>query len=395
MTLNVGSNPISNGQILALQAVFEVPSVVNDLTTGGTTDALSAAQGVALAAMIVGNPIPFTLTPPLNGRYVMAEHSMTAALTLDPVLAAAVNFAETFGTFIGDGNSGHTVTITGALPDHSDSGFKTGVNIENVLRLYKTPRQILFSWSQNASDSGSVGDTTAPTIASRIVANASPTHIDLVFSEPMDQTTAGTPAAGDFAVAGGSHAPSAFAWVDSTHATVTVPTVANGETLTFAYAPGSNRLRDLASTPNNLVAFSGAAVTNNVAPTGIDSRPRVGVGIDNPTDLAALLASLTPISGTSNGSKVIGSGGTGASVAPGAGQYGWAAFEATASASGVTFTDSLGTGGWQGANSITGNNGADDGSSPNTSTRTFNDGTTNWRFFRQSFGNAPDTFSTA
>lgn len=137
-----------------------------------------------------------------------------------------------------------------------------------------------------------------------------------------------------------------------------------------------------------------SAATPTITGPSVDSRPRYGAGVANAgvAAPAALLASMTAIG--SNGSTVVGSAGVGVTINPGAGQYGWMAFEATASASGVTFTDSLGTGGWQGASS-SGNNGADDGSSPNTSVVTYSDGTTNWRFFRQDYAGAPDTFSTA
>ena len=125
-----------------------------------------------------------------------------------------------------------------------------------------------------------------------------------------------------------------------------------------------------------------------------DTRPRYGVGsatagVSTP---AALLASMTPIG--SNGSRVMPS----FNVNPGAGQGGWVAILASASASGVTFANSaLETGGWQGA-SFPGNPDSthvDDGGSPNTSTVTYDDGVTTWRFFRTSYLNAPGDFTTS
>ncbi len=124
---------------------------------------------------------------------------------------------------------------------------------------------------------------------------------------------------------------------------------------------------------------------------GVDTRPRFGsgiatAGVDTP---AALLTSMVAMASSSNGGTV-GS----FTSAPAAGQYGWAAFVASASVSGVTFTDALGTGGWQGASSP-GNNGGDDGSSPNTSVVTYDDGTNVWRFFRQSYADAGGAFTCA
>lgn len=138
-------------------------------------------------------------------------------------------------------------------------------------------------------------------------------------------------------------------------------------------------------------ATSAATATVTAAPS-IDSRPRFGVGtatagVVNP---AALFASMQPMSGSANGSKVT----SFSSTANGASEYGWTAFEADVSASGVTFTDALGTGGWQGASS-SGNNVGDDGSSPNTSSVVATIGGVTFRFFRQSYAGASGAFTTA
>lgn len=140
-------------------------------------------------------------------------------------------------------------------------------------------------------------------------------------------------------------------------------------------------------------ASATSAATAAVSAAAADSRARYGVGaatagVSSP---AALLAAMTVMTGAANASKA-GS----FTVSPTAGQYGWAAFEAGVSAAGVTFTDPLGTGGWQGASSA-GNNAADDGSSPNTSTVTYTDSATGltWRFFRQNYAAAAGSFTTS
>lgn len=131
--------------------------------------------------------------------------------------------------------------------------------------------------------------------------------------------------------------------------------------------------------------------TLNTSAPAADSRARFGygtatAGVSNPE---ALLASMTAMTGSGNASKA----GSFSSTVP-TGQYGWAAFEATASASGVTFTDPLGTGGWQGATS-SGNNAADPGNSPNTSTVTAVINGVTWRFFRQNYASASGQFTTS
>lgn len=139
-------------------------------------------------------------------------------------------------------------------------------------------------------------------------------------------------------------------------------------------------------------ASATSAGTAAVTAAAADSRARFGVGsatagVSSP---AALLAAMSVMDGSSNGSKAGGP----FTVSPGAGQYGWAAFEAGAASAGVTFTDALGTGGWQGASS-SGNNTADDGSSPNTSSVTAVLNGVTWRFFRQSYAAAGGTFTAS
>jgi len=142
---------------------------------------------------------------------------------------------------------------------------------------------------------------------------------------------------------------------------------------------------------NSAPATSAPTATVTAAPS-LDSRPRYGNGTatEGVTDPQGLFSRMQVMSGGTNGSKV----GSFASTANGASEYGWAAFEATASAAGVTFTDALGTGGWQGARS-SGNNVGDDGSSPNTSDVTAVINGVTFRFFRQSYAGASGTFTTS
>lgn len=136
-----------------------------------------------------------------------------------------------------------------------------------------------------------------------------------------------------------------------------------------------------------------SAPTAAVVAAPADSRARFGVGSATAgvTSPEALLSSMSVMTGASNGSKVGSFNSTGAVPA---GQYGWSAFEASASADGVTFTEPLGTGGWQGARS-SGNNGSDPGDSPNTSDVTAVINGVTWRFFRQNYANAGGQFTTA
>ena len=113
-----------------------------------------------------------------------------------------------------------------------------------------------------------VADTTAPTISSAAVANATPTIVTLAASEPLNASF--TPAASAFTVSG--HTVSAVSISGST-INLTVSAFVNGEAArTVAYTqPGTNNARDAAG--NLLANFSGLAITNNVQPVADTTAP--------------------------------------------------------------------------------------------------------------------------
>lgn len=200
---------------------------------------------------------------------------------------------------------------------------------------------------------------------------------------PVLSATVGTAYAGFTVVASGGtvpysyslvNAPSGMA-VNASSGVVTYPTPALG-----TYNGIVIRVTDGTGAVASLAAFNltvAAAAANSKARFGTGSAT---AGVASP---AALLAAMTEY-GTVNASKA----GAFNVAAGGAGVYGWAAIAASASAGGVVFTDSLGTGGWQGASSA-GNNGADPGTNPNTSVVTFTDANgVLWRFFRMNYANA-------
>ncbi|MFN6994416.1 MAG: hypothetical protein ACK4PH_09440, partial [Aquincola tertiaricarbonis] len=166
---------------------------------------------------------------------------------------------------------------------------------------------------------------------------------------------------------------------------------ATSSTYTVVTADIGNALSVTVTATNSGGSASATSANTSAAVAApADSRARFGVGsaTGGVTGAATLLASMTAMTGSANASKV-GS----FTVNPSAGQYGWTAFEAGTSSAGVTFTDALGTGGWQGATS-SGNNVGDDGSSPNTSSVTAVINGVTWRFFRQSYAGASGSFTT-
>lgn len=107
---------------------------------------------------------------------------------------------------------------------------------------------------------GQVLDVLAPTLLSAIVSNDDPTKVRLTWSEAMASTVA---AASAFPIPG--RIVSAHTYVDSDHTDLTVSPafVAGDPSSTVGYVvPGGVKQRDLAN--NNVSAFSGKPITNNV-----------------------------------------------------------------------------------------------------------------------------------
>lgn len=156
-------------------------------------------------------------------------------------------------------------------------------------------------------------DVTAPTALSpALVANATPTFVDITMSEAMD--TAYTPASSTVTISG--HTVSALAYTSATNLRATVSAgFAYGEAArTAAYTSnGTNNLRDAAG--NQLANFSGLAITNNVigAATAVSmSGPSGGVELVASTNFSL---GVTPLTGTISGTLVVtpsdgGAGGT-------------------------------------------------------------------------------------
>lgn len=106
-----------------------------------------------------------------------------------------------------------------------------------------------------------------PTLTSATVENATPSQVDLVFSEDMDSVWS---AAAAFAVAG--HTVSTVTRLTTTTGYLTLATpVVSGEATDVSYTiPGSNKMKD---TPggNLLASFTGFTITNHVSGGGSGS----------------------------------------------------------------------------------------------------------------------------
>jgi hypothetical protein len=203
---------------------------------------------------------------PLNGNFVMADVAYPDGTVFQR------------GTLAFDGVCAFGITaVGGATYDLSALGPLSGDAISSTAGDLN--RLVAYNGYGNRTEISNrvfptttvPGDTTPPTINARSVANGTPTVVNLTFTEAMDVTS--VPAPGAFTVSGKT--VSAFAFVDSTHANVTVSVAfANGVTSTLAYTqPSTGKLKDSAG--NLLAAFTGAAIVNNVAAPGDTSPPTI------------------------------------------------------------------------------------------------------------------------
>jgi hypothetical protein len=290
--------------------------------------------------------------------------------------AGTVGQAYSFVPTITGGAGGNTVTSIGAsLPAGTTLNSSTGAITGTLTGSAATYAGIILRVTDVDGNVATL-NLSAITVSAGAVLTISGT--------PSASATVGTPYTFTPSSTGGT-APKTYALIAGTlPAGLSLNTstgAITGTPTTAATASGlSLRVTDAVAATATLATFSitvAAAVANSKARFGTGSAT---AGVSTP---AALIASMTEY-GSANASKA----GSFNVAAGGAGVYGYAAIEAGASASGVTFTDNLGTGGWQGASSA-GNNGSDPGTSPNTSVVTYTDSNgVTWRIFRLNYANA-------
>lgn len=174
---------------------------------------------------------------------------------------------------------------------YNPSGTITRINADNIVHLNPSSGKATFD---TASTVGSIKlsnyegtlatngtftvkggdalpatvDATPPTITSVTVADATPTQVDIVFSETM--TITDVPALTAVTFTGGTaRTTSALAWLNANtlRATVSVALAAGEAPALNITQPAANKIRDAATTPNPLVDVTGRAITNNVGVT--------------------------------------------------------------------------------------------------------------------------------
>lgn len=163
--------------------------------------------------------------------------------------------------------SGYPITIAaGASIGQLTLLGNTGINFTGFVQNSGTVTYLHNPAASNFMDGASVVDTTKPTVNSASVTNATPTTVTVVASENLDSSFASAPSAFVISGTGTAHTVTAVA-VSGTNIILTVsPAFVSTEAAPkLAYTPtGTNNIRDVASTPNQMDAFSNLAITNSV-----------------------------------------------------------------------------------------------------------------------------------
>lgn len=179
-----------------------------------------------------------------------------------------------------DGSSWTTVyTFSSPFSGTTPAGAYSAYMDTTILNLISpaAPRKAGPIYFPQASFGGL--DLTPPTLSTATVENATPTHVDLVFNEPMDSTWS---AASAFTVSG--HTVSSITRTGSTTGYLTLTTAfVPGESRNLTYTqPGANNMKDLAG--NLLANITTKAVVDNVLPTTLTT-PSLTATVVGPTQI--------------------------------------------------------------------------------------------------------------
>lgn len=193
----------------------------------------------------VRNRIVLTYDKTINPLYVPATSSFTASggKTVSSVSISGMTVLVTVNTNYAYGD---VVTI----------GYTPG-----AIKIQDSSNNLAAALSAQAvTNNIAAPDVVAPTISTKVVADANKNKIVLTYNEDLDGTS--VPATTDFAVSGGKTVTN-VAIVDAIVTLTVNSNYAYGDTITVSYTAGTNKIKDPSG---NLAAnLTASAVTNNIA----------------------------------------------------------------------------------------------------------------------------------
>jgi hypothetical protein len=276
----IGAFSYDSGAVLAFRPPGQrfvrqsdgVPVVLTGVDTAAAFSVEGGGNGGSVSVPFAA-AIPFTYSQGDMGKYFM-----TGALAFSVNATGAVDGNSMVLDVIADGVNVPTFSADfhelATSSGYSNVGTANVSGVINTLAIYRRSGTVFYSWTQSADlATANFVDVLPPTFASFIVANASPTVINVTMSEAL---SGALPAASAFTanVAGSARAINSIATVDSTHFNLTLASGVNfGEAVTLAYTkPGTNNLKDAAG--NETVSIAATAVTNNVG--SVNTPLRIG-----------------------------------------------------------------------------------------------------------------------
>lgn len=381
------SSPPAVGSVVAFAAGAATGSPAPTITYSMTVYGVTVAMPYTPVAGDSGRAIVLTQIATNAGGAVSA--SVSATIAAAPPGPTPVN--SVLPAITGTAAQGSTLTATPGTwtqtPTFTYQWSRSGAAIVGATGATYLLAAADVSYTITCTVTANALGVTATATSAATAAIAGAPVAPTITAQPTAQAAV-SPASATFSVVASGTAVLTYQWqrngtaiAGATSASFTTPAT----TLTGGAANNADTFRCVVT--NGV----GSATSNAVALTvTVSTVPLYGIGIANAWTAgpAALLASMLPIPGAANGSKVGGP----FTCAPTGVQYGWVAVLASVSAGGVTFTDALGAGGWLGAGLAGQYSGASPSLSTSTTLYTDANGTT-WRLFRQDYASATFTGS--
>lgn len=185
----------------------------------------------------------------------MGAYTVTGALTFTVNATGSAVGGETTLSLIANGTNAPTFT---GLALAGSTAYDNTVGRVNEISFFRTASGYYYGVL-----AGAIVDSIAPTLTSASVANATPSQVDLVFSEAMNALWS---VASAFTVVGHTVLSITRLTATTGYLTLTTPFLAGEAARTLGYTqPGTNLMQDLAG--NLLATIASAAITNNVVAT--------------------------------------------------------------------------------------------------------------------------------
>jgi hypothetical protein len=226
-------------QIAGVAASGDINSIVSQInaqipTDGGGSGMTALSNGAGATAWDGSN------------RYDVLTANLSLTLTPGTKLSGILDVEQ-------GGVGSYTLTINGI-----SFAINTAVGSLTSIGWYISNSKIKFVMDKTVVSSAiPTPDTTAPTIS--FVATSA-TNIRGTGSEAINATLAGF----SFKKNGAALTPTAITQVNATTWDFTVPTMLSTDTLLASYDSATGNTVDLAATPNELVSFTDAVVTNSI-----------------------------------------------------------------------------------------------------------------------------------